>query len=179
MNIASRGDILKVQKTSSYSPDLSYLRKAPQLFAGKLANPNLQTRDVPREPPRELPDVAAITQRRREERLARMADQEARMADKGTPYALSAKKLFKSNIFLKLTDLMKRCAVLTKTQVDSIPFIHPLSHLFPSYNSLTLSVDLFPSHIPLRLKSQTISSHLWHSKGGSNVVFVKVELVNP
>ena len=93
MNIATRGDILKIQKTSSYSPDLSYLKKSPQLFAGKLANPNLQTKDVPREPPRETPDVAAITQRRREERLARIAENAARIADKGTPYALSAKKI--------------------------------------------------------------------------------------
>lgn len=93
MNIASREEILKIPKTPSYSPDLSYLTKAPKTsLAGRLVDSNLQTEGVPVltkerqadyltrrrhitwSTTKMMPDVAAITQRRKEARLAREAE---------------------------------------------------------------------------------------------------------
>lgn len=103
MNVASREEILKIPKAELYSPDLSYLKKAPQnSLAGRLAKPTLQPKDVSlitekrkaqrlaREqetsksstpasasethtPKIERPDVATVTQKRVEDRLAREA----------------------------------------------------------------------------------------------------------
>lgn len=82
MCIASREEILNIPKKPSYSPDLSYLKNAPEVgLAAKLVKPEPQTISV-----------AAITQRRVEERLAREAAKAAEVDEKGTPYALPTKK---------------------------------------------------------------------------------------
>lgn len=72
--IASREEILNIPKVKLYSPDLSYLEKAPQTsLAGRLARPKFQPKDVPEQLAREQKtiDVAALTQKRIEKRLAR------------------------------------------------------------------------------------------------------------
>ena len=107
MNIASKPEKLKIpekEKKKLYSPDLSYLRKAPQnSLAGRLAKPALHRERINRFTRNRTPesttetkiDVAAITQRRREARLAR-----EKLLAQSTLYAFSTKKS-KSNIFYK------------------------------------------------------------------------------
>ena len=106
MNIASREDILKIQKTKKqvYSPDLSYLKDAHQTsLAGRLSKPILHTqREKKRtqgeeaklstpgsttETKKEPPDFIAINQKRKEallekerERLEREREIEKRIA---------------------------------------------------------------------------------------------------
>ena len=140
MNIASREEILKIPKTPSYSPDLSYLTKAPKTsLAGRLVDSNLQTEGVPVltkerqadyltrrrhitwSTTKMMPDVAAITQRRKEARLAREAEA-------GTPYALSTIG-FMSYIFFKAQNFNKTIRSV-QTNADK------LNSLLPSLNSL-------------------------------------------
>lgn len=84
MNLASREEILKIPKIQSYSPDLSYLEKAPWTIAGKLAKSKSQPKDLS-----SLPiDVSSLTERRRVERL----DREQKAARLSTPRSTSQRK---------------------------------------------------------------------------------------
>lgn len=91
MNLASREEILKIPKIQSYSPDLSYLEKAPWTIAGKLAKSKSQPKDLSSQPidVSSLPiDVSSLTERRRVERL----DREQKAARLSTPRSTSQRK---------------------------------------------------------------------------------------
>ena len=140
MKIASRDEVLKVRKDPSYSPDLSYLKTAPKdSLAVRLAKPHKNDASTPRQKVSVLREkVAALTEKRRAERLAReqippmiepsnidtyirkrtevQLDRSA--PGQGIPYALSTKKI-KSNIFFKVHKTI-RTALKNAKELNSL-----------------------------------------------------------
>jgi len=156
VNVASREEVLKIPKAESYSPDLSYLEKAPQSsLAGRLAKPKFEPKDVssitekrraqrlareekiakfpgpasePKTPTPEIepPDITTITQKRIEKRLAREAK-------KGISMPCQRKE--SSLKFLKAYDLNQTI----RTVQDNADRLPSLDSLFDSPGPLPLA----------------------------------------